>query len=364
MFFTYHPKLVERMVKETPKTIAGLVVLSVIFVLIYKDHVPNGLLVVWGILQSIFIYLRHLNAKTLGTYIEEGNSEKIRLHVKYFFGLMIYSAFVWNSGAIVGAVYGSSPYEYISFVLIMGLITAGALSLSSILSGYTLYFLLMLLPQLFLFSQYPDSAHHAIILLAIIYIPSILILAKSINRNLVKHIEDNESLAKSVEELHTLSITDGLTEVYNRRHFFETVEHMIELSKRERTAVSLLMLDIDHFKTLNDTYGHQAGDMVLVALAKEIQGMTRSSDIFARIGGEEFALFLYGVSVDEAKQVAQNICTTVEEHAFTYRDKRLDVTVSIGVAEIGKEVNTLDELHHEADKKLYDAKGCGRNCIC
>ena len=351
------------MVKETPKTIVGLVVLSVIFVLIYKDHVPNGLLVVWGILQSIFIYLRHLNAKTLEIYIEQGNSEKIRLHVKLFFGLMAYSAFIWNSGAIVGAIYGSSPYEYISFVLIMGLITAGALSLSSILSGYTLYFLLMLLPQLFLFSQYSDSAHHAIILLSIIYIPSILILAKSINRNLIKHIEDNEALAKSVEELHTLSITDGLTEVYNRRHFFETAEHMIELSKREQKAVSLLMLDIDYFKTLNDTYGHQAGDMVLVALAKEIQGMTRSSDIFARIGGEEFALFLYGISVDEAKKVAQNICTTVEEHAFTYKDKRMDVTVSIGVAEIGKEVNTLDELHHEADKKLYAAKGCGRNCI-
>ncbi len=362
--FTYHPKLVDRMVKETPKTIGGLVVLSIIFILIYKDHVPNGLLVVWGILQGIFIYLRHLNAKTLETYIEQGNTEKIRLHVKLFFGLMVYSAFVWNSGAIVGVVYGASPYEYVSFVLIMGLITAGALSLSSILSGYTLYFLLMLLPQLVLFSQYSDSAHHAIILLAIIYIPSILILAKSINKNLIKHIEDNEALAKNVEELHKLSITDGLTEVYNRRHFFETAKHMIELSRRENKAVSLLMLDIDHFKILNDTYGHQAGDTVLVNLAKEIQGMTRGSDIFARIGGEEFALLLYGASTDEARRIAQNICTTIEGHRFAYDDKKLEITVSIGVAEIGNDINTLDKLHYEADKKLYEAKGCGRNCIC
>ena len=352
------------MVKETPKTIVGLLGLSVIFLMIYKDYIPTGLLVGWVILQSVFIYLRHLNAKTLESYIEEGNTEKIRDHVKVFFGLLAYSAFVWNLGAIVGVMYAPAPYEFISLALIMGLLTAGTMTQSSILSGYVLYFFLMLLPQLFVISHYPTGAHDAVLLLAVIYIPYILMLAKSINKNLIKHIEDNEALAKSVEELHTLSITDGLTEVYNRRHFFETAEHMIELSKREQKAVSLLMLDIDHFKTLNDTYGHQAGDIVLVALAKEIQDMTRRSDIFARVGGEEFALLLYSVSIDEAKKVAQNICTTVEKHTFTYNDKNLDITLSIGVAEIGEEINTLDALHHEADRKLYDAKGCGRNCIC
>lgn len=364
MFFTYHPKLVERLVNETPRTIVGLIALSVIFLFIYKEHVPNGLLVAWAILQGIFIYLRHYNAKSLSIYIKQDDTENIRLHVKAFFGIMVYSAFVWNLGAIVGVMYASAPYEFISVVLIMGLITGGAMSLASIIYGYILYFLLMLLPQLFLLSQYSDTTHQAILLLAIVFIPSIIMLAKSINRNLVSHIEDNEALASSVGELHKRAITDGLTEIYNRRHFFETAEHMIELSKREEKAVSLLMLDIDHFKVLNDTYGHQAGDTVLVALAKEIQGMTRSSDIFARVGGEEFALLLYGVSIDEAKKIAQNICTAIEKHTFAYSEKTLDITLSIGVAEIGKEINTLDALHHEADRKLYDAKGCGRNCIC
>ncbi len=364
MVFTYHPKLVERMVNETPRTIVGLIALSVIFLFIFKDHVPNGLLIVWAILQSIFIYLRYYNAKSLSSYIEQENSEKTRLHVKAFFGIMIYSAFVWNIGAFVGVFYAAAPYEFISFVLIMGLITAGAMSLASILYGYIVYFLLMLLPQLFLFSQYSDTTHQAVLLLAIVFVPSIIMLAKSINRNLVSHIEDHEALAGSVGELHKRSITDGLTEVYNRRHFFETAERMIDLSRREEKTVSLLMLDIDHFKMLNDTYGHQAGDTVLVDLAQEIQGMTRSSDTFARIGGEEFALLLYGVSIDDARVVAQNICNTIEEHAFTYNEIMLDITLSIGVAEIGKGIDTLDALHHEADKKLYDAKRCGRNCIC
>jgi len=153
------------MVKETPKTIVGLVVLSIIFSLIYKEYIPNGLLVIWVILQGVFIYLRHLNTKILGTYIEEGNTEKIRLHVKLFFGVLVYSTFVWNIGAIGGATYASSPYEYISFTLMMGLTTAGALSLSMILSAYVMYFLLMLFPQLFLFLRYSDSAHYSITLL-------------------------------------------------------------------------------------------------------------------------------------------------------------------------------------------------------
>lgn len=351
------------MVRETPKTILGLVVLSVIFFLIYKDYIPNKLLVAWGILQSIFIYLRHLNAKTLGIYIKEGNTEKIRLHVKLFFALLVYSAFVWNIGAFVGVVYASSPYEYISFVLIMGLITAGALSLSSILSAYVMYFLLMLLPQLFFLSQYSDSVHHAIILLAIIYIPTILLLAKSINKNLVNHIEDNEALANSVDALHKLSITDGLTQVYNRHYFFETAKHMIELSKRENKVVSLLMLDIDYFKEINDTYGHQAGDTVLVTLAQEVQKMTRQSDLFSRIGGEEFSVLLYDTPLEDAKIVAQKVCDTVAAYDFFYKEQLIDVTVSIGVASIGESVDSLDELYFHADQRLYDAKECGRNCV-
>ena len=363
MFFTYHPKLVERMVKETPKTIVGLSVLSIIFLLIYKDYIPNELLIVWVIAQSAFIYLRYRNAKTLATYIEKDDFKKIRLHVKVFFGLLTYSALVWNVGALVGVMYAPQPYEFISLALIMGILSAGTMSLSSIFRAYVFYFFLMLSPQLIMIYQYTDPVHNAVLLLSIIYIPFILMLSRSINRNLITHIEDNEALAISVEKLYRLSITDGLTEVYNRRHFFETSESMIALSLREHRAVSLLMLDIDHFKAINDTYGHQAGDTVLVALAKKIQDMTRNSDLFARIGGEEFALLLYDAPLEDARAVAQNICNTIAEYDFFDKEQFIDVTVSIGVASIGDGVDSLDALHHKADERLYEAKECGRNCV-
>ncbi len=212
--------------------------------------------------------------------------------------------------------------------------------------------------------QYQNPAHNAVLLLSIIYIPFILMLSKSINRNLINHIEDNEALAISVEKLYRLSVVDSLTEVYNRRHFFETSESMIALSQREYKAVSLLMLDIDHFKIINDTYGHQVGDRVLIALGKKIQKMTRHSDLFARIGGEEFAVLLYNVSIEDARAVAQNICNTIAEYDFFDKENQLiNVTVSIGVSSIDNSVDTLDTLYHKADLKLYEAKESGRNCV-
>ncbi len=363
--FTYHPKLVERMVEETPKTIVGLIVLSTIFLMIFKDYIPNELLIAWSIAQATFIYFRYRNAKKLALYIEQESSQKIRREIKVFFLLLMYSAFVWNAGAIIGVMYyAPAPYEFISLALIMGLITAGTMSLSSIFSGYLFYFFLMLLPELVLMSRYTDPVHNAILLLSIIYIPFILMLSRSINRNLITQIENNESLAISTEKLHKLSITDGLTEVYNRRHFFETGDSLVELSMREHKDVSLLMLDIDFFKAINDTYGHHAGDVILIALAKKIENMTRESDLFARIGGEEFAVLLYNTSIEDARMVAQNICKKISDHDFFYKEKCIDVTVSIGVASGSNGTDSLEALYHVADEKLYEAKENGRNCVC
>ena len=351
------------MVKETPKTIVGLIVLSVIFLLIFKDYIPNTLLMAWVIAQATFIYLRYRNAKCLAVYIEQENSEKIRKHVKVFFGLLAYSAFVWNIGAIIGSMYAPAPYEFISLALIMGLLTAGTMSLSSIFSAYLFYFFLMLIPQLVMMYQYTDPVHNAILLLSIIYIPFILMLSRSINKNLTIQIENNDALATSAEKLYKLSVTDGLTEVYNRRYFFEAAQNLLDLSIREHKDISLLMLDIDHFKTINDTYGHQAGDAVLITLSKQIQKMTRTSDLFARVGGEEFAILLYDASIEDAKQIAQNICDKISEQDFFYKKQHIDVTVSLGVATTSNGRGSLDALHHTSDQRLYKAKESGRNCV-
>lgn len=100
------------------------------------------------------------------------------------------------------------------------------------------------------------------------------------------------------------------------------------------------MLDIDHFKIINDTYGHQAGDDVLVTLAKKIQNMTRTTDIFARIGDEEFAVLLYGASIEDAREVAQEICNKIAAYDFFDKERFIAVTVSIGVACVSHDIDS------------------------
>lgn len=121
------------------------------------------------------------------------------------------------------------------------------------------------------------------------------------------------------------------------------------------------MLDIDYFKKINDTYGHQAGDFVLINLVKEITSVMRESDTFARIGGEEFTVLLDNTSLDGAKIIAEKIRVMIENKHFIYNKATIDVTISIGISELNAQNASIDDLYKQADKQLYIAKQNGRN---
>lgn len=160
--------------------------------------------------------------------------------------------------------------------------------------------------------------------------------------------------------LTTQSTIDTLTNVLNRRGLFNAINLLSNLAKRHRYNIGLMMLDIDHFKEINDTYGHQKGDKVLQQVAGLIKRNIRSSDIIGRYGGEEFLIFLSPVDLDSLKKIAEKICNLVE----TRTKKDLPVTISIGVAKGVIETDVkkeLDMLIKKADEALYKAKGTGRN---
>lgn len=153
---------------------------------------------------------------------------------------------------------------------------------------------------------------------------------------------------------------DGLTSIYNRKYFFEEAEKEMEYAKRKKCPFSLIMLDIDHFKIINDTYGHQKGDLVLKEFAKTISGALRKYDLFGRVGGEEFLIFLKDVPKEEAYVVAEKLRTLIE----TSNVDGIRYTISLGVCSIepnmGKE-NNFDEILRQCDLALYEAKNSGRN---
>lgn len=173
---------------------------------------------------------------------------------------------------------------------------------------------------------------------------------------------------KEIEELyHTaerLSRTDPLTGLHNRRSFFIEGHRIHGLSVRNHRPYSLLMIDIDHFKQVNDTYGHHTGDRVLAAAASAIQGQLRSSDLPARIGGEEFCVLLQEADCDQAYPVAERIRQAVSMNPALHEGESVRITVSIGIACRSDEGFSLEKVLSQADELMYAAKRSGRNRSC
>ncbi|MBO5947836.1 diguanylate cyclase [bacterium] len=160
-----------------------------------------------------------------------------------------------------------------------------------------------------------------------------------------------------------LSITDGLTSLYNRRYFFENIEREFERSRRYKSDLSIAMLDIDYFKHINDTYGHQAGDLVLKDLARILTKTLRKTDLIFRYGGEEIIILLPETSLYQALIPLERLRKIIEKRTIQYLDKEFNYTTSIGIAEKTPEIITNEELIAHADKALYKAKNSGRNKV-
>ncbi len=182
---------------------------------------------------------------------------------------------------------------------------------------------------------------------------------KDLYKERVKEIE------KMREEALLLSYTDDLTGIYNHRFFIQQLTLEVERQKRYSQPLSLLMIDIDHFKYYNDSNGHLAGDQVLKAIAILIQHGVRQTDIVARYGGEEFTAILTNARKEMAFEIAERIRRSIAETHFPNEKAQPggDLTVSIGVATFSPPLSTLTDLIREADRALYQAKKRGRNRV-
>lgn len=166
------------------------------------------------------------------------------------------------------------------------------------------------------------------------------------------------------ENLYQSATQDSMLQIYNKKYFMDTLAKEYSYAIRNNEKLSLIMFDIDHFKKINDTYGHQAGDFVLKTLAKTIKGRTRKEDIFARYGGEEFTLILKGKSLEQAIFFAERIRNIIESTEFIFEGTKIPVTISLGVALFDAKKHTEpDKLIKDADAQLYNAKQNGRNQV-
>ncbi|EDM78260.1 FHA domain/GGDEF domain protein [Plesiocystis pacifica SIR-1] len=184
-----------------------------------------------------------------------------------------------------------------------------------------------------------------------------------VGRSIFKFLSGDNIESSYHEEIFRLSTVDGLTQVFNRRYFMETLERELSRARRYDRPLALLIFDIDHFKRCNDTYGHRAGDFVLRRIAELVTMRARKVDVVSRYGGEEFTVILPEIDIRGASAFAEKIRKLIADETFIFEGRKIPVTISIGVAEIGPSVANADDMIQTADRRLYAAKTGGRNRV-
>jgi len=253
---------------------------------------------------------------------------------------------------LIISAYALTIYPVLSFILIQRsikfknpgfMIIATGLILVSIMSPVQAHFLINLNDPAFAYSLGLIAATVGYTLVGIGYVAAILITEQQL--------------------LKTISSHDPLTGLLNRRGLDLSIQTMLGRANRSKECISVIALDIDHFKHINDTYGHDAGDFALKSLATTLSEKNRASDIWCRLGGEEFGLILPECPIDVARKTAEKIRQRVEEITVTYEQHTIKFTASLGVSSACASAD-IDELLKDADKALYAAKNQGRNRVC
>jgi two-component system cell cycle response regulator len=166
------------------------------------------------------------------------------------------------------------------------------------------------------------------------------------------------------KQMYESALRDGLTKAFNKKYFTDRLESEFTFSARHASPLALVLFDIDHFKKVNDTYGHQAGDHVLSEISKLLSGALRAEDVFARYGGEEFAVICRGNDEKQAQVVGERLRKAVEAHKFVYDGQHIPVTISVGISVLpDPAVKDANDIVSLADQALYKSKNAGRNRV-
>ncbi|RME75207.1 MAG: sensor domain-containing diguanylate cyclase, partial [Planctomycetota bacterium] len=182
------------------------------------------------------------------------------------------------------------------------------------------------------------------------------------DQDLLSILANQVGIALANAELYEQATVDSLTKVFVRRYFFQKLEKEIKRSRFYQSPLVLLMMDIDHFKKKNDTYGHQAGDYILQEVGRLLKENLRSGHVVARYGGEEFAVILCNTPKDVGRKIGERLRKSIESYSFVFEDQKIPTTISIGGALL-EEDDDLERFIHKADTALYKAKETGRNKV-
>jgi len=284
----------------------------------------------------------------------------IHLWAKPYYLTLLLTSAVWGLGALVIMPADSMVHQVIIYSYMIGL-SGGAISLYSSHTGITLATItIILVPATIYLLLNGGYVFVSLAIGGVVFFLSAVRATRFIGNTLQQNFMMTHQLKISSKNAERLARIDDLTGLYNRRAFYEYGKLLAHNCQRNKDNISMIHMDIDNFKSINDTYGHVAGDDVLKTIGQLLQQRLRKSDVFARIGGEEFGLVLAMTSQDKAVQLAEELRQVIERTHFSSDGRNFNITASFGVA---SDVYDIDTLVSQSDSVMYQSKESGRNRV-
>ncbi len=339
---------------------ANLIVGCVLVTALLYVGVDKLVLAIWFCLLIVANLVRSVVARR---YDLSSYQENPKAWMQLMSAVALLSGLVWGLPGVL-LFFNPGPVSAALIVFILAGVAAAGVAAAAVSVGVYLWFLFPVLAPMAAFFLATEGLVNRMMGVLVVFFGLVLVKnVRSIEMSVIENAALNVKNAALVKELQRLATTDSLTGIWNRRKFSELLETEFYRARRYGHSLTVALFDIDHFKTVNDTHGHAAGDACLRAFSDQVLGAIRKSDVWARLGGEEFALMLPDTGSDEAIALCERIRTQVAAREIAYRDRSLKLTVSIGVVACTPADESIDALLNRADAALYRAKDEGRNGV-
>jgi len=350
--YDLYTKVIQGTFKSSFAMFLNILVIAIAF---YQP--TNGLfLTAWVFLGSLVILLRSLDVHN---YLKERDIQKLSFHIQKFKIYSLLTAIVVSSGIII-LTPNHLPFHQAFLAMIVAGLSAGAvMALSYYQTIVRLYLVILIVPFASLMLLQGTTIHLLISFLMFLFLTMLMLFSKTFYANTIELIE-------SKNEANIQAHYDIITELPNRLTLYDRLFVELQRIKRHKTFAAILFIDIDDFKTINDTYGHHQGDAVLKEFSQIISSVARAEDTFARLSGDEFVILVSSIhdSKEEAIRVAQKIANKVHQtlkSPLKVDDKYIFVTVSIGIDIIDETTQNSDRILNNADTAIYKSKKDGKN---
>ncbi len=364
---TVQQSLLEQLFAANRRTLVSSAFIAIILAYVERNSLPPRLVIAWLSVVLTINLVRYVITSYHQHHISQDIKITYRRLGQFRIGVMT-SGIVWGVTSVLIYPYNDLQHQMFIIFILTGLVSAAIVSYSIDLVSAISYTLMLLIPMLVRLLLERSEISLSMAISGVLFLFFMLLSIRNINRNFLENIKLRNDAVESESEIKQLAFYDQLTNLPNRRLLLDRLDHALAVSARSGRRGALLFLDLDHFKMLNDTLGHDMGDLLLKKVAERLLRCVRESDTVARLGGDEFVVMLEDLSEyvgEAAKQVEKVADLIIETLNIPYMLNTLEhsSTPSIGIALFGDHGSSHEELLKHADIAMYQAKRAGRNVV-